>query len=148
MKKFVLFTGLWAALSLAHAETTTAPAAAPVTTPAAVSTVPTTAATATPKAAVKPKTTATTEATVPVVPTAEQRRQQELLANAERIDQVNRDLLAQNQELTLQNENLNLQNHVLQRDKSTEGIWKGAAAVIVGFLMGWFFAGSRKKRSW
>lgn len=79
---------------------------------------------------------------------AEQRRQAELLSNAERIDKANRELLARNQELQLQNENLNLQNNVLQRDKSSEGIWKGALAVIAGFLLGWYFAGSRRKSGW
>jgi hypothetical protein len=80
--------------------------------------------------------------------TLEQRRQQELVANAEHIDKANRELLARNQELQLQNENLTLQNNVIQRDKSSEGIWKGALAVIAGFLMGWFFANSRRKTNW
>ncbi len=69
--------------------------------------------------------------------------------NAERIDKANRELLARNQELQMQNENLNLQNNVLKRDKSSDGIWKGALAVVVGFLMGWFFSGgSRRKSGW
>lgn len=72
----------------------------------------------------------------------------ELVSSAERIDKANRELLARNQELQLQNENLTLQNNVLQRDKSSEGIWKGALAVIAGFLMGWYFAGSRRKSGW
>lgn len=81
--------------------------------------------------------------------TLEQRRQMELLANAERIDKANRELLAKNQELQVQNENLNMQINVIRRDKSSEGIWKGALAVIAGFLMGWFFSGSgRRKSSW
>lgn len=140
MKKILLATLLFSAATFSHAETATEPATA-------------TAPVATPKPAVvaeKPKETAAAKAPepAPVVSNAEQRRQQELLANAEQIDKVNRELLAHNQELELLNENLNLQNHVLQRDKSTDGIWKGAAAVIVGFLMGWFFASSRKKSSW
>jgi hypothetical protein len=89
---------------------------------------------------------------VPAVPpplTPEQRRQIELLANAERIDKANRELLAKNQELQLQNETLSMQVSVIRHDKSSEGIWKGALAVIAGFLMGWFFAGSsRRKSSW
>lgn len=83
------------------------------------------------------------------VATVELRRQQELLANAERVDKANRELLARNQELQLQNENLGIQNNVLKLDRSSEGIWKGAGAVIVGFLMGWFFASmGRRKSSW
>ncbi|MES2918908.1 MAG: hypothetical protein V4729_09855 [Pseudomonadota bacterium] len=82
-------------------------------------------------------------------PTPEQRRQQELLVNAERIDKANRELLAKNQELQLQNENLGMQINVIRHDKSSEGIWKGALAVIAGFLLGWFFAtSSRRKSSW
>lgn len=72
-----------------------------------------------------------------------------MLANAERIDKANRELLAKNQELQLQNENLNLQNTRLKLDKSSDGIWKGALAVIAGFLMGWYFSGgNRRKSSW
>lgn len=79
----------------------------------------------------------------------EERRRQEMLANAERIDKANRELLAKNQELQLQNENLNLQNTRLKLDKSSDGIWKGALAVIAGFLMGWYFSGgNRRKSSW
>jgi hypothetical protein len=91
------------------------------------------------------------EPTLPQAPvvTLEQRRQEELLANAERIDKTNRELLAKNQELQVQNENMTLQNNVLKRDKSSEGVWKGALAVIVGFLMGWYFSSSsRRKSSW
>lgn len=87
----------------------------------------------------------------PVAPavTLEQRRQQEMLANAERVDKANRELLARNQELQLQLENLSIQNNVLKRDRNNDGIWKGAGAVIVGFLMGWFFSGAgRRKSSW
>lgn len=81
--------------------------------------------------------------------TLEQRRQLELLANAERIDKANRELLAKNQELQLQNENLGMQINVVRHDRSSEGIWKGALAVIAGFLLGWFFAsGGRRKSSW
>lgn len=86
-------------------------------------------------------------APVPAPLTPEQRRQLELLANAERIDKANRELLAKNQELQLQNETLNMQVNVIRRDKSSEGIWKGALAVIAGFLMGWFFASSGRRRS-
>lgn len=81
--------------------------------------------------------------------TPEQRRQQEILANAERIDKANRELLARNQELQLQMENLAIQNNVLKQDRSNDGIWKGAGAVIAGFLMGWVFAGiGRRKSNW
>jgi hypothetical protein len=80
----------------------------------------------------------------------EQRRQQELVANAERIDKANRDLLAENQQLQLQNENLNIQVKVLQGDRSAEGIRNGALAVLAGLLAGWFFFASsrRNKGSW
>ena len=120
-------------------------------------------ATTTPAAPVMPaKTPATPVATVAVAPqvidaapveppaiTIEQRRQQEVLANAERVDKANRELLARNQELQLQLENLAIQNNVLKHDRSNEGIWKGAGAVIAGFLMGWFFSGAgRRKSSW
>lgn len=89
-----------------------------------------------------------TDTAAPVV-TLEQRRQQEMLANAERVDKANRELLARNQELQLQLENLSIQNNVLKRDRSNDGIWKGAGAVIIGFLMGWFFSGAgRRKSSW
>lgn len=91
-------------------------------------------------------------AEVPVAPpvlTLEQRHQLELLANAERVDKANRELLAKNQELQLQNENLNLQNTRLKLDKSSDGLWKGAVIVIVGFLIGWYFSGGgRRKSSW
>jgi hypothetical protein len=89
-------------------------------------------------------------APAPAPLTLEQRHQQELLANAQRIDKANRELLAKNQELQLQNENLSMQVNVIKRDKSQEGIWKGALAVIAGFLMGWYFSGNsgRRKSSW
>ena len=84
--------------------------------------------------------------------TVEQRRQQELVANAEKLDQANRELLAQNQELKVQNENLNMLAKELQDDRSADGIRNGALAVIGGLIIGWFFAGignrSRSKSSW
>ena len=55
--------------------------------------------------------------------------------------------LYQTQELQLQNETLGIQVNVLQKDRSNEGIRNGAIAVIVGFLMGWFFSGSRRSKS-
>lgn len=125
----------WAEPAPATSPTTPAPTPAVPATPAPVATAP--AASATPA-----------EAPVVDTITLEQRRQMELVANAERIDKANRELLARNQELQLQNENLTLQNNVMQRDKSSEGIWKGALAVIAGFLMGWYFSGSRRKSGW
>jgi len=117
-----------------------APAATTAATPAA-------AIATTPAASVAPA--AENMLTAAPVATIEQRRQQELLVNAERVDKANRELLARNQELQLQNENLAIQNNVLKLDRSSEGIWKGAGAVIVGFLMGWFFSGAgRRKSSW
>ncbi|MDO8268028.1 MAG: hypothetical protein Q7T32_09405 [Moraxellaceae bacterium] len=99
-------------------------------------------------AAVTPQVTDAPPVAPPVI-TIEQRRQQEMLVNAERVDKANRELLARNQELQLQLENLAIQNNVLKHDRSNEGIWKGAGAVIVGFIMGWFFSGAgRRKSSW
>jgi hypothetical protein len=157
MKKILLLSCLFATAT-AHAQTAPAP-----TTPQAPA--PTTARPGTPTTATKPApaipqattgrvATPVPAPAMPVAPaplTPEQRRQQELLANAERIDRANRELLARNQELQVQNENLSMQNNVIRRDKSSEGIWKGALAVIVGFLMGWFFSSgssSRRKSSW
>jgi hypothetical protein len=76
--------------------------------------------------------------------TVEQRRQQELVANAEKLDEANRNLLARNQEQQLQLENLNLQVKVLQNDRSTQAIWNGAGAVILGFVLGLFFASNSR----
>lgn len=119
---------------------TVAPAVAPATTPAPSPVATTVGAAAGLVAAAAP---------APVVVTPELRRQQEMLVNAERVDKANRELLARNQELQLQLENLSIQNNVLKRDRSNEGIWKGAGAVIAGFLMGWFFSGAgRRKSSW
>ncbi len=99
-------------------------------------------------AAVTPQVTDAAPVAPPVI-TIEQRRQQEMLVNAERVDKANRELLARNQELQLQLENLAIQNNVLKHDRSNEGIWKGAGAVIAGFFMGWFFSGAgRRKSSW
>lgn len=76
--------------------------------------------------------------------TVEQRRQQELVANAEKLDEANRNLLARTQEQQLQLENLNLQVKVLQNDRSTQAIWNGAGAVILGFVLGLFFASNSR----
>lgn len=131
-----------------------ATAVAPAVAPQKQANVSATPVTATPSAPPAPSAAAASPVfenilnTTPVI-TPEQRRQQEMLANAERVDKANRELLARNQELQLQMENLSIQNNVLKRDKSNEGIWRGAGAVIVGFLMGWFFAGvGRRKSSW
>lgn len=123
-----------------------ATAAAP--TPAASVTPAKTPATPVAPVAVTPQVTEAVPVAPPVI-TIEQRRQQEMLVNAERVDKANRELLARNQELQLQLENLAIQNNVLKHDRSNEGIWKGAGAVIAGFLMGWFFSGAgRRKSSW
>lgn len=170
MNKLLLLPCLLAA-SLVHAETPAAapvrpavPAPAPAVAPTPAPVKPAAAATpaapapaaaaaaAAPAATVVPGQAAHADALAPVAPvplTPEQRRQQELLVNAERIDQANRELLAKNQELQLQNENLGMQINVIRHDKSSDGIWKGALAVIAGFLLGWFFAtSSRRKSSW
>ncbi|MGB4343351.1 MAG: hypothetical protein WBJ03_07035 [Moraxellaceae bacterium] len=123
-----------------------APAAAP--TPAASVTPTKAPVTPVAAAAVTPQVTDAAPVAPPVI-TIEQRRQREMLVNAERVDKANRELLARNQELQLQLENLAIQNNVLKHDRSNEGIWKGAGAVIAGFLMGWFFSGAgRRKSSW
>lgn len=142
--------------------TTTAPvatAARPAPRPAVLATL----ATTTPAAAQTPATTPATVATAtpvialpgqaPAVPamTLEQRHQQELLANAGKLDQANRDLLAKNQLMQLEIEKLATQVNVLKNDRSNEGIRNGALAVIAGFLLGWFFAslrGGNKGSSW
>lgn len=133
------------------AATTTKPAAT-ATPPAAKPAVPAPAAAATPGATAAfpgAPVTAPVQPPVPTPLTPEQRRQAELLVNAERIDKANRELLARNQELQLNNENLDMQLNIIRHDKSSEGIWKGALAVIAGFLMGWFFAtSSHRKSSW
>lgn len=120
------------------------------TKPAAAAAAPAPAAVrATPAAPVPTDATVPPQPPAPAPMTLEQRHQIELLANAERIDKANRELLAKNQELQLQNENLGMQINVIRHDRSSEGIWKGALAVIAGFLMGWFFAnGGRRKSSW
>lgn len=141
--------------------TATTPSAAPATAPAPAAK-PAAAATpaAAPASAAKPLTATAPAGTAtpatPVAPpapviTPEQRHQQELLANAEKIDHANRDLLAKNQELQLQNENLGIQVNVLQKDRSAEGIRNGAIAVIAGFFIGFFFSGTggrRNKSGW
>ncbi len=91
--------------------------------------------------------------TAPVVPTAPapmtlaERQAQDLLANAKRLDSSNRELLADKQKQALQLEQLQTQVSALRADRSNEGIREGAGAVVVGFLLGWFFAGRRRK-SW
>jgi hypothetical protein len=171
MKKTILFTYLLTATE-AFAQTTPTPSATPETPakPAATVQKPSgTAAASAPAAAPQKPSASIPQPTTmqpprqgtPLTPTLvappasapltlEQRHQQELLANAQRIDKANRELLAKNQELQLQNENLGMQVNVIKRDKSQEGIWKGALAVIAGFLMGWYFSGSsgRRKSSW
>lgn len=162
MKTIALLTCLLG-VGLAHAEPVPAPAkpAATQQKPAATATAPAAAAPARPAVPATPARPApapaapstsvpATEAPATPTLTPEQRRQQELLENAERIDKANRELLAKNQELQLQNENLSMQVGVIQRDKSSEGIWKGALAVIAGFLMGWYFSSSsgRRKSNW
>lgn len=121
---------------------TPVPAPTPVAAPGA------TAASATPVIALPGQA-----AIAPTAPTLtlEQRRQQELLANAGKLDQANRDLLAKNQLMQLEIEKLATQVNVLKNDRSNEGIRNGALAVIAGFLLGWFFAslrGGNKGSSW
>lgn len=138
----------------------TRPAPAPVARPAPVTATPAaTPAPAAATAAAAPAVTATPvialpgQTSAPVTPTLtlEQRRQQELLANAGKLDLANRDLLAKNQLMQLEIEKLATQVNVLKNDRSNEGIRNGALAVIAGFLLGWFFAslrGGSKSSSW
>ncbi len=110
-----------------------------------------TSATVTPAPATQASSVSTTAA--PVVPTAPapmtlaERQAQDLLANAKRLDSSNRELLADKQKQALQLEQLQTQVSALRADRSNEGIREGAGAVVVGFLLGWFFAGRRRK-SW
>jgi hypothetical protein len=76
----------------------------------------------------------------------EQRRQQELVANAEKLDQANRALLARNQMLQVQLESLDSQVKILQGDRSNSAIWTGAFTVILGFVLGLIFANSNNRR--
>jgi len=78
--------------------------------------------------------------------TMEERREQELVANAEKLDQANRGLLARNQMLQVELESLDSQVKLLQNDRSNQAIWNGAGAVVVGFLLGLFFANSSNRR--
>lgn len=161
MKKPTLFTCLLLATSAFAQNPPPAPTAAPAQKPAATTTTPAAPVAPQKPAApiAQPNTVQPPRPAIPLAPavapapaplTLEQRHQQELLANAQRIDKANRELLAKNQELQLQNENLSMQVNVIKRDKSQEGIWKGALAVIAGFLMGWYFSGNsgRRRSSW
>ena len=76
-------------------------------------------------------------------PSPEQRM---LIANAEKIDNMNRELLTQNQSLQLNNEKLAQQVDLLQHDRSAEGMRNGALAVIAGLFIGWFLAGNNRRR--
>ncbi|PTQ89570.1 hypothetical protein [Agitococcus lubricus] len=76
---------------------------------------------------------------------AEQRQQQVLIANAERLDNLNRELLTQNQSLQLYNEKLAQQVELLKHDRSAEGMRNGALAVIVGVLLGWLLASNKRR---
>lgn len=81
----------------------------------------------------------------------EERARRDLLANAQRLNLANQELLTRNQSLLLQNENLKLQLLVLQEDRSAEGIRNGALAVLAGLFVGWLLAGRRSQktdRSW
>ncbi len=149
----LIFTGL-----LLIAEAWSEPTAAPVGQKlssllgqsAAVTTAPQAAGLSPSGAALPAVSQATTPAATPLAPpppTPEQRREQMLLSNAERIDNTNRGLLADKQKLLIQLEQLQTQVNVLKNDRSNEGIREGALAVIAGFLLGWFFASSRRK-SW
>jgi hypothetical protein len=136
-------------LALAAATVSAEPVAAPAPAHPAATAVPAAAPVAASAGTSASATAAVPETTITEAPalTLEQRHQQELLENAGRLDRANHDLLARNQELQMQNENLSLQNNQLKHDRSSDGIWKGAFAVIIGFLMGWYFSGGSRRRS-
>jgi hypothetical protein len=134
-------------LALATATASAEPVATPAPVHPAATALPAAAPVAVPGAAPAATPAITGGATEAPALTLEQRHQQELLENAGRLDRANHDLLAKNQELQMQNENLSLQNNQLKHDRSSDGIWKGAFAVIIGFLMGWYFSGSSRRRS-
>lgn len=125
---------------------TTAPAAI-TTTAAPAATAVTAAMTAAPPAAL-PTDAATVIPPTPALSSAEEHHQKELLANAQRVDQMNQELLKQNQLMQLEVDKLKTQVSVLAEDRQAEGMQYGALAVIVGFLLGWFFSGSRQKGGW
>ena len=107
-----------------------------------------------PKEPAKKDTAKTPAATVstPAEPTppeltSEQRLQQALVASAEKIDHLNKELLTQNQSLQLYNDKLTQQVELLKRDRSGEAMRNGALAVIVGLFLGWFFASSKRRPS-
>lgn len=149
----LLLTGLLL-MAQAWSEPAAAPAGQKLATllgqPATATTAPQTAGISPSGAALPTVSPATTPAATPLAPpppTPEQRREQMLLSNAERIDNTNRGLLADKQKLLIQLEQLQTQVNVLKNDRSNEGIREGALAVIAGFMLGWFFASSRRK-SW
>ena len=106
------------------AATAIAPKAATATNPATTATITTTASSPSSQSAQPAASSPVFENILNSTPaiSVEQRRQQEVLANAERIDKANRDLLARNQEQQLQMENLSIQNNQLKLDRSSEGI--------------------------
>lgn len=79
-------------------------------------------------------------------PTVEQ-RQQLLVNNAEKIDQMNRELLTQNQSLQLANEKLTIQVELLQHDRSSEYMRDGALAIIIGLFLGWAISSNKRRHS-
>lgn len=75
----------------------------------------------------------------------EQRRELALVANADKLDEANRQLLARNQELQVQLESLDTQVKVLQNDRSTQAMWNGVGAVVIGFLLGIVFVNASQR---
>lgn len=92
-------------------------------------------------------TGAVSSVTVPTLSNAEQRQQQILINNAEKIDNMNRELLTQNQSLQLANEKLTLQVELLQHDRSSEYMRDGALAIIIGLFLGWAISGNTRRHS-
>jgi hypothetical protein len=107
-----------------------------------------TAAPAAPESAASATVTpASPPAAAPVAsePTLAQRQQESLLANAEKIDNLNRELLTHNESLQLDNEKLAQQVELLKHDRSGEEMRNGALAVIIGLFLGWFLSGNKRK---
>ena len=137
----VTFAQLAAPTASATATTTSTPTSTSTTTPSATTTA-------------HPKKMSDSADTPPQSPppapppmTLAQRQAADLLNNAQRLDATNRDLLADKQKQALQIEQLQTEISALRADRSNEGIREGACVVVVGFLLGWFFAGRRRK-SW
>lgn len=96
--------------------------------------------------AVPPVVQANGSIVLPAAESPEDRARQNLLANAERLNLANQELLARNQKLLMQNENLSLQVRVLEEDRSSEGWRNGALSALAGVFLGWLLTGLKRTR--